>query len=106
MFTTLKNAWKIPDLRKKMLFTLFMLVVYRLGANIPIPFIDTEYIKQIFNSDSNGLLGMFDLMSGGAFKKMTIFALNIYPYVTASIIIQLLTLPISINYFLAKYKMI
>lgn len=71
-----------------------MLVVYRLGANIPIPFIDTEYIKQIFNSDSNGLLGMFDLMSGGAFKKMTIFALNIYPYVTASIIIQLLTIAI------------
>jgi len=94
LFTTLKNAWKIPDLRKKMLFTLFMLIVYRLGANIPIPFINADYIKDLFNSDSNGLLGMFDLMSGGAFKRMTIFALNIYPYVTASIIIQLLTIAI------------
>lgn len=94
MFTTIKNAWKIPDLRKRMLFTLMMLLVYKLGSAIPVPFINKEVIAQLFNADKNGMLSLADLFSGGAFKNMTIFALNIYPYVTASIIIQLLTIAI------------
>lgn len=94
MLTTLKNAWKIPDLRKKMLFTFFMLVIYRLGSAIPIPGINDAALAELFKAQESGILGLFDMMSGGAFGKMTIFALNIYPYVTASIIIQLLTIAI------------
>lgn len=94
MLSTLKNAWKIPDLRKRILFTLMMLVVFRLGANIPVPFIDKKVIAEMFEGGGGGILGFIDLMAGGAFKQMTIFALNIYPYITASIIMQLLTIAI------------
>jgi preprotein translocase subunit SecY len=96
VFETLKNAWKIPDLRKKIVFTLLMIVVYRLGAVIPVPGINRDVIASMFNSGSAGagLLDFFDLMSGGAFKDFTIFALNIYPYITASIILQLLAIAI------------
>ncbi|SHH55937.1 protein translocase subunit secY/sec61 alpha [Caloranaerobacter azorensis DSM 13643] len=94
MLTTLKNAWKIPDLRKRMLFTLLMLVVFRLGANIPVPGIDKQVIAEMFKGEAGGLLDFMNLMAGGAFKSFTIFALNIYPYITASIIIQLLTIAI------------
>lgn len=94
MFETLKNAWKIPDLRKKMIFTFLMLVVYRLGAVIPVPGIDRSVINQMFSGGAAGLLDFFDLMSGGAFKDFTIFAINIYPYITSSIILQLLTIAI------------
>ncbi|MTI65069.1 MAG: preprotein translocase subunit SecY, partial [Firmicutes bacterium] len=102
MLSTLRNAWKIPDLRKKMLFTLMMLVVFRLGANIPVPGIDKTIISQMFEGKTGGILELFNLMSGGAFKRMTIFALNIYPYITASIIIQLLTIAIPALERLAK----
>ncbi|MTI71176.1 MAG: preprotein translocase subunit SecY [Firmicutes bacterium] len=102
MLSTLRNAWKIPDLRKKMLFTLMMLVVFRLGANIPVPGIDKSIISQMFEGQTGGILELFNLMSGGAFKRMTIFALNIYPYITASIIIQLLTIAIPALERLAK----
>lgn len=96
MFETLKNAWKIPDLKKRIMFTLMMLVVYRLGAVIPVPGIDRSIIANMFKAGSSGagLLDFFDLMSGGAFKDFTIFALNIYPYITSSIILQLLTIAI------------
>lgn len=96
MFETLKNAWKIPDLRKRITFTFLMLLVYRLGAVIPVPGINREVIKAMFESGSAGagLLDFFDLMSGGAFKDFTIFALNIYPYITSSIILQLLSIAI------------
>ncbi|MDD4779949.1 MAG: preprotein translocase subunit SecY [Tissierellia bacterium] len=96
MFETLKNAWKIPDLRKRIIFTFLMLVVYRLGAVVPVPGINREVIKAMFESGSTGagLLDFFDLMSGGAFKDFTIFALNIYPYITSSIILQLLAIAI------------
>ncbi|WP_427340477.1 preprotein translocase subunit SecY [Caloranaerobacter sp. DY30410] len=94
MLTTLRNAWKIPDLRKRMLFTLLMLVVFRLGANIPVPGIDKQVIAEMFKGEAGGLLDFMNLMAGGAFKNFTIFALNIYPYITASIIIQLLTIAI------------
>lgn len=91
MFETMKNAWKIPDLRKKIFFTLMMIVVYRFGAVIPVPFIDTDKIAEIFKGGA-GILDFFDLMAGGSFKNFTIFALNIYPYITASIVLQLLAI--------------
>lgn len=94
MFETLRNAWKIPDLRKRMIFTLLMFLVYRLGAVIPVPGIDRTVIQQMFSGSAGGLLDFFDMMSGGAFKDFTIFALNIYPYITSSIILQLLTIAI------------
>ena len=94
MFETLKNAWKIPDLRKRMIFTLLMMVVYRLGAVIPVPGIDTAVVENMFQGTAGGLLDFFNMMSGGAFRDFTIFALNIYPYITSSIILQLLTIAI------------
>jgi preprotein translocase subunit SecY len=94
LFETLKNAWKIPDLRKRMLFTFMMLVVYRLGAVIPVPGIDRTVVDSMFSGNAGGLLDFFDMMSGGAFKDFTIFALNIYPYITSSIILQLLAIAI------------
>jgi len=94
LFETLKNAWKIPDLRKRMIFTFLMLVVYRLGAVIPVPGIDKAVVQNMFSGTAGGLLDFFDMMSGGAFKDFTIFALNIYPYITSSIILQLLAIAI------------
>ena len=94
MFETLKNAWRIPDLRKKIIFTFLMLIVYRLGSVIPVPYIDKSVIAEIFAGSAGGLLDFFNMMSGGAFKDFTIFALNIYPYITSSIILQLLTIAI------------
>jgi len=94
LFETLKNAWKIPDLRKRILFTFMMLVIYRLGAVIPVPGIDRTVVHQMFSGNAGGLLDFFDMMSGGAFKDFTIFALNIYPYITSSIILQLLAIAI------------
>lgn len=90
MLKTFSKAWHIDELRKKMVFTLLMLVVYRIGSNIPVPSINREYLAQMFSGDT-GLLDLFDLFSGGAFSNFTIFALSITPYVTASIIVQLLT---------------
>ena len=94
MFETLRNAWKIPDLRKRMIFTFIMLVVYRLGAVIPVPGIDKAVVENMFSGTAGGLLDFFNMMSGGAFKDFTIFALNIYPYITSSIILQLLAIAI------------
>ncbi|MBA1336386.1 MAG: Protein translocase subunit SecY [Firmicutes bacterium] len=92
MLETLKNAWKIPDLRKRITFTVAMLVVFRVGAFIPVPGINKTVIQNIV--EKGGLLGFFDVVSGGAFKNFTIFALSITPYITASIIMQLLTIAI------------
>ncbi|SCZ08931.1 preprotein translocase subunit SecY [Alkaliphilus peptidifermentans] len=92
MIATLRNAWKIPDLRSKIVYTFMMLVIFRLGSVIPVPGINIDYVKNIV--DQAGLLSFFDLFSGGAFGNMTIFALSITPYITASIIMQLLTIAI------------
>ena len=89
MLSTLVNAWKIPDLKKRILYTLMMLVVFRLGSAIPVPGIDKTQLASLFANDS-GFLGFFNLISGGAFKNFTIFALGISPYITASIIVNLL----------------
>ena len=88
---TFSKAWKIPEIRSKIIFTLLMLLVFRIGSNIPVPGIDREYLAQMFSGET-GLLDLFDLFSGGAFSNFTIFALSITPYITASIIVQLLTI--------------
>ncbi len=93
MLNTLQRAWKVADIRKKMIFTLLMLLVFRVGSNIPVPGIDRSILASLF-SDEMGLLSLFDLFSGGSFSNFTIFALSITPYVTASIILQLLAFAI------------
>src|ERR1700760_3084925 len=91
-FEALANVFRIPDLRKRVLFTLGLLAVYRVGAFIPTPGIDTNAFQDFFNRNAaGGFLGYFDLFSGGMLRRMTIFALGITPYITASIILQLLT---------------
>ncbi len=98
MIQTLRNAWRIPEIRKKLLFTLFILFVYRFGAAIPVPFLDTPALAKAFDdataSSGGGIFGLFNMMSGNAFKHGTIFALSIQPYINASIIMQLLTVGI------------
>ncbi|MBR4024714.1 MAG: preprotein translocase subunit SecY, partial [Firmicutes bacterium] len=91
MIKTVVQAWKIPEIRSKMLFTLLMLLVYRIGSNIPVPNINRAALAQLFTGET-GLFDLFDLFSGGSFSNFTIFALSITPYITASIIVQLLTM--------------
>lgn len=100
MFNTLSNAWKIPDLRRKLLFTLAMLAIFRVGSFIPVPGMDTARIADLVNQ--GGLIGFFDVISGGAFKNFAVFAMNITPYINASIIMQLLTVAIPQLEALAK----
>ena len=96
MLQTLRNAWKIEELRKKILFTLLIVLLYRLGNAVPVPFVDTNLLQQYFNSSNlqNTIFGLYNVMSGGAFSRATIFALSIQPYINASIIIQLLCIAI------------
>jgi preprotein translocase subunit SecY len=91
MLEKLANIFRIPDLRKRVLFTLAMLAVYRLGAHIPTPGVNTKLLSQFFDQNSGSALGLVDLFSGGNLRKFTVFALGIMPYITASIIFQLLT---------------
>lgn len=93
MLSTLKNAWKIPDLKKRILFTLFLVCVYRFGSAIPVAGIDPVALANKTRS-SGGILGFYDLLSGGAFSKSSIFAMGVVPYINASIILQLLTVAI------------
>ncbi len=93
MLRTVSKAWNIPDIRKKIIFTLCMLLVFRIGAQIPVPGMNRDVLAQTFDSDT-GLFALFNLFSGGAFSNFTIFALSITPYITASIILQLLTIAI------------
>src|SRR2546427_11357356 len=90
MIESLKSITEIPDLRKRILFTLLILAVYRLGAKIPTPGINTDAFEQFFGTMGAGLLGLLSMFSGGALRRLTIFALGIMPYITASIILQLL----------------
>ena len=95
MFKTLKNAWSIPELRKKLIFTLMILLVYRFGNVIPVPYIDAHALSDYFSSVLSGtILGLYNAMSGSAFSQATILALSIQPYINASIIVQLLTIAI------------
>ena len=96
MFKTIKNAWGIPDLRKKILFTLLIIVVFRFGATIPVPFLDVNALKGLMGTvnETGNALSYLDMLSGGAFANATMFAMGITPYINSSIIMQLLTVAI------------
>ena len=91
MFKTVAQAWRVAEIRSKIIFTLFMLLIFRIGSNIPVPNINREVLAELFTGET-GLFDLFDLFSGGSFSNFTIFALSITPYITASIIVQLLTM--------------
>src|SRR5437870_10641175 len=91
MLEKLANIFRIPDLRKRILFTLGLLAVYRLGGHIPTPGVNASKLEEFFNQNRGSFLGFVDLFSGGQLRRLTIFALGIMPYITASIILQLLT---------------
>ena len=93
MIQTIRNAWRVPELKKKMLFTIMALLIFRLGSAIPVPYIDGASLKQYIDSQT-GILGLMNAMSGSAFSMATVFALSIQPYINSSIIIQLLTVAI------------
>lgn len=93
MLETIRNAWKIVDLRKKILYTIVMIIIFRLGSCIPVPLLDPAAMKEIFSLD-NSMFGFIDVISGGAFQNATIFAMSITPYINSSIIMQLLTVAI------------
>ena len=95
MFTTLRNAWRIPELRKKLIFTVLIILLYRIGNVIPVPYINVDALTSYFNSTlSDTILGLYNAMSGSAFSQATVLALSIQPYINSSIIIQLLTIAI------------
>ena len=95
MFQTFRNAWKVQDLKKKMLFTLMIILLYRIGANLTIPYVDIGALQEnVTWANKQGLFAMFSLLSGDAFTKATLFALSVSPYITASIVMQLLTIAI------------
>lgn len=94
MLQTIRNAWKVAELRKKILFTLLILLLYRVGNAVPVPYVNLEALSTWFEGWSNSILGLFNVMSGGALSSATVFALSIQPYINASIIIQLLTIAI------------
>ena len=90
MLETLKNMFKVPEIRKRFIFTLFIIVVFRLGGQIPTPGIDPILLQSFFGSSNNNLFGMLDMFVGGAFTKASVFSLGVMPYISASIIIQML----------------
>lgn len=94
MLKTLRNAWKIVEIRKKLIFTFLMLVVIRFGSELPIPGVNTSYFADFFANQTNDAFGFFNAMTGGSFTSMSVFALSITPYITSSIIMQLLTIAI------------
>ena len=85
MLKTFANAWRIEEIRKKILFTLFIILLYRVGNAVPVPFVNVAYLQEYFRSLENTVLGLYNVMSGGAFSQATIFALSIQPYINASI---------------------
>src|SRR5512136_298766 len=89
MIQAVRNAFSLPDLRKKILYTFLILAIYRLFSHVPVPGVNTTTLKQLF--ESNQLLGILDLLSGGAMATFSVMAMGVYPYITASIILQLLT---------------
>jgi len=92
VFQTLKNAWKVPELKSKLLFTLLIVVLYRLGASIPVPFVSADVLAQFKELTAGSIFQYMNLLSGEAFGRATLFALSVSPYITASIVIQLLTI--------------
>ena len=102
MIQTVRKAWGIPELRKKIVFTLLILLIYRIGSAIPVPYVDTDLLGNYLNDMGTTILGLYNVMSGGAFAMATVFALGIQPYINSSIIIQLLTVAIPALERLAK----
>ena len=94
MIQTIRKAWGIPELQKKIVFTLLILLIYRIGSAIPVPYVDTNTLKAYLDGMGTTILGLYNVMSGGAFQMATVFALGIQPYINSSIIIQLLTVAI------------
>ena len=94
MLKTLRNAWKVKEIRQKLIFTFMMLVVIRFGSELPIPGVKTDFFADFFASQSNDAFGFFNAMTGGSFTSLSVFALSITPYITSSIIMQLLTIAI------------
>ena len=94
MIQTIKKAWGIPELRKKIIFTALILLIFRIGNAIPVPYVDTTLLNDYINQLSTTVLGLYNVMSGGAFAEATVFALGVQPYINSSIIIQLLTIAI------------
>ena len=95
MFQTIRNAWALPDLRKKLLYTLFIIVIFRIGSVIPVPFINASALQTMMSANAaGGLFGYIDALTGGSFSRATLFAMSVTPYINASIIIQLLTIAI------------
>ena len=95
MLQTIKGAWKAPELRKKILFTVFILLIYRLGNAVPVPYVDVAALKEYFDTTlSSTVLGLYNAMSGSAFSRATVFALSINPYINSSIIMQLLCIAV------------
>ena len=102
MIQTIRKAWGIPELRKKIIFTLLILLIFRIGNAITVPYVDVDTLSNYLNSQSTTILGLYNVMSGGAFANATVFALSIQPYINSSIIIQLLTVAIPALERLAK----
>lgn len=102
MFDTFRNAWKIPDLRRRILFTIMMLIVFRFGAHIPVPYLSADAMKAFLGAGGTDLFSLFDVFTGGAFSNATVMAMGVSPYINASIIIQLLTVAIPSLERLAK----
>lgn len=94
MFQTLKNAWRVQDLRNRMLFTLMIVVLYRLGASIPVPYVSSDAINTFMSQAGGSIFGYLNILSGQAFGQATLFALSVSPYITSSIVVQLLTIAI------------
>ena len=94
MITTLKNAFKVKEIRMKLLFTFFALIVIRIGSQLPVPGVNSAQFTAWFQAQTGGAFDFFDAFTGGSFERMSVFALNITPYITSSIIIQLLTIAI------------
>ena len=94
MLKTLRNAFKIKDIRNRIIFTFFMLIIIRIGSQLPVPGVDRDVFANWFATQSSDAFSFFDAVTGGSFEQMSIFALNITPYITSSIIMQLLTIAI------------
>lgn len=90
MFKTIKKAWSIPEIRKRILYTILLIVIFRLGSHISVPFVDFAKLDSLMRNSNEGLLGLVNLITGGAFSRLSIFAMSISPYISASIIVQLL----------------
>src|SRR5205823_1437277 len=94
LFQTIQNIWKIEDLRKRILYTLGLIFIYRLGTYIVLPGVDPQKLEEIASAGAKGIFGLLDLFAGGAFSRGSIFALGIMPYISASIVMQLMTMAI------------